>query len=176
MRTITYFFVAGTFILFSAFTLVSSTIWKVADNHSVKFSGTEVEGVFKTLKGDVNFDPNDLSSSKFSFSIDVNSINTGNGMKNKHAVSDKWFDAKKYPSIVFSSSKIVKDDSQFKVTGTMTIHGVSKEVTIPFSFKNNTIESQFSINRMDYKVGTMEGMSAKVSDKISLDVKIPLTK
>ncbi len=175
MRTITYFFVAGSFILFSAFTIVTST-WKVSDNYSVKFAGTDAEGIFKTLKGDVSFDPNELSTSKLAFTVDVNSINTGNGTKNKHAVSDKWFDAKKYPNITFSSSKIVKEDNQFKVTGTMTIHGVSKEMTIPFSFKNNTIETKFSVNRMDYKVGTMKGMSKKVSDKISLDVSIPLTK
>jgi polyisoprenoid-binding protein YceI len=176
MRTISYFFVAGAFILFSAFTFVTSTTWKVSDNYSVKFAGTDAEGIFKTLKGDVSFDPNELSSSKFSFTVDVNSINTGNGMKNKHAVSDKWFDAKKHPNITFSSSKIVADDNQFKVTGTMTIHGISKQITVPFTFKNNTIEAKFSVNRMDYKVGTMEGMSKKVSDKISLDVTIPLTK
>lgn len=176
MRTITYFFVAGAFILFSAFTIIASTSWKVSDNYAVKFAGTDAEGIFKTLKGDVSFDPSELSSSKFSFTVDVNSINTGNGMKNKHAVSDKWFDAKKYPNITFSSSKIVADGNQFKVTGTMMIHGVSKQITIPFSFQNNTIEAKFSVNRMDYKVGTMEGMSKKVSDKISLDITIPLTK
>ncbi|WP_341908167.1 YceI family protein [Fluviicola taffensis] len=176
MRTITYFFVAGSFILFSAFTIVTSTTWKVSDNYSVKFAGTDAEGIFKTLKGDVSFDADNLSSTKFDFTVDVNSINTGNGMKNKHAVSDKWFDADKYPKITFKSSKIVKEDGQFKVTGTMTIHGVSKEMTIPFSFKNNTIDAKFSVNRMDYKVGTMEGMSKKVSDKISLEVTIPLSK
>lgn len=176
MKTISYFFVAGAFILFSAFSVVTSTTWKVSDNYSVKFAGTDAEGVFKTLKGDVSFSADDLSSSKFDFTVDVNSINTGNGMKNKHAVSDKWFDAEKYPKITFKSSKIVKADSQFKVTGTMTIRGISKEMTIPFTFKNNTIEAKFSVNRMDYKVGTMEGMSKKVSDKISLDVTIPLTK
>lgn len=176
MRTINYFFVAGAFILFSAFTFATLTTWKVANNYAVKFSGTDAEGIFKTLKGDVSFDANDPTSSKFSFTVDVNSINTGNGMKNKHAVSDKWFDAKKYPSITFVSSKITKDDSQYKATGTLSIHGISKQITIPFTFKNNTIEAKFAVNRMDYKVGTMEGMSKKVSDKISLDVTVPLTK
>jgi polyisoprenoid-binding protein YceI len=176
MKTITYLFAAGAFILTSAFTIISTTTWKVADNYAVNFSGTEVEGIFKTLKGDVALDPNDLAGSKFSFTIEVNSINTGNGMKNKHAVSDKWFDAKKYPTITFVSSDISKNDGQLKVTGMMTVHGISKKMTIPFSFNNNTIEAKFSVNRMDFKVGTMEGMSKKVSDKISLDVTIPLKK
>lgn len=174
MKTINYLFFAGAVILFSAFTIVSTTSWKVADNHAVKFSGTDAEGIFKTLKGDVTLDQNDLASSKMSFTIDVNSINTGNGMKNKHAVSDKWFDAEKYPTITFNSSKVFKEGNQLKVTGMMKIHGVSKEMTIPFSFSNNTIKAEFSVMRMDFKVGTMEGMSKKVSDKISLDVTIPL--
>ena len=176
MKTINYLFVAGAFILLSAFTITSTLNWKVSEDHSVKFSGTEVEGIFKTLKGDVTFDQNDLSSSKFSFTIDVNSINTGNGMKNKHAVSDKWFDAEKYPTITFKSSKIYKDGDQLKVKGMFKIHGVSKEKTIPFTFIDNKIKAKFSVNRLDYKVGTMKGMSKKVSDKISLDITIPLKK
>lgn len=150
--------------------------WKVSEKHAVNFSGTEAEGIFKTLKGDVTYDQNDLSTSKFSFTIDVNSINTGNGMKNKHAVSDKWFDANKYPNMTFNSSKIFKEGDQLKVKGTLNIHGVSKEMTIPFSFSNNEIKTKFSVQRLDFKIGTMEGMSKKVSDKISLDVTIPLTK
>jgi len=176
MKTINYLFVAGALVLFSAFTISSTMNWKVSEKHAVKFSGTEVEGIFKTLKGDVTLDQNDLSTSSFSFTIDVNSINTGNGMKNKHAVSDKWFDAETYPTITFKSSKIFKEGSQMKVKGTMKIHGVSKEMTIPFSFDNNTIKTKFSVNRLDFKVGTMKGMSKKVSNKISLDVTIPLTK
>lgn len=176
MKTINYLFAAGALVLFSAFTLTSTMDWKVSEKHSVKFSGTEVDGVFKTLKGDVTFDQNDLSASSFSFTIDVSSINTGNGMKNKHAVSDKWFDAEKYPTITFKSSKIFKEGTQLKVKGTMKIHGVSKEMTIPFSFGNNTIKTKFSVKRLDFKVGTMKGMSKKVSDKISLNVTIPLKK
>jgi len=176
MKTINYLFFAGAVILFSAFTIVRKTSWKVSDKHSVKFSGTDVDGIFKTLKGDVTLDQNDLASSKLSFTIDVNSINTGNGMKNKHAVSDKWFDADKYPTITFNSSKVFKDGNQMKVTGTMKVHGVSKEMTIPFSYSGNTIKTKFSVKRLDFKVGTMKGMSKKVSDKIALDVTIPLKK
>lgn len=176
MKTINYLFLAGALVLFSAFTITSKMNWKVSGNHSVKFTGTEVEGVFNTLKGDVTLDQNDLKAWKLSFTIDVNSINTGNGMKNKHAVSDKWFDAEKYPNITFKSSKIFKDGDQLKVKGTMEIHGISKEMTIPFSFSNNEFKAKFSVQRLDFKVGTMEGMSKNVSDKISLDVTIPLTK
>lgn len=176
MKTFIYLIAAGAFLIFSAFTITNSINWKITQNHSVKFSGTDAEGVFKKLKGEVSFDVNDLDNSKFAFTVDVNSINTGNGMKNKHAVSDKWFDAENYPTITFISSKITKEGDQFNVLGKMTIHGISKDMTIPFSFNNNTITTNFSVNRMDFKVGTMNGMSKKVSDKISLDVTIPMAK
>lgn len=167
---------AGLVLLASAFTLSNAINWKVSDGHSVKFSGTEVEGIFKELNGDVVFDVANVEASKFSFSIAVASINTGNGMKNKHAVSDKWFDAKQFPNITFNSSKVSKTDKGYEVTGNMEIHGVAKVMTIPFTFENNTFKSNFSVNRLDFGVGTMQGMSKKVSNEINLEVSIPVTK
>lgn len=176
MKTLNYLLIAAAILTLSAFTLSNSINWKVSDKYSIKFSGTKVEGIFKDLTGNVQFDEKDIENSNFSFNIAVNSINTGNGMKNIHAVSDKWFDAEKYPSISFKSSKVKKTSTNFEVTGNMTIHGVTKEMTIPFTFNNSTFLTKFSINRMDFKVGTMTGMSKKVSDKIDLEVSIPVIK
>lgn len=176
MKTTKFLLASMVIIVLSAFTVKSSVNWKISDGYSVKFSGTDAEGIFKDLKGDVQFDNANPENSSFSFTVAVNSINTGKGMKNKHAVSDKWFDAEKYPNITFKSSSVSKAGDAFKVTGIMSIHGVSKEMTIPFAFNNNTFSSQFSVNRMDFGVGTMKGMSKKVSNEIKLDVTIPVTK
>jgi len=176
MKTINYLLLAGVVILLSAFTINNSINWKMTEDYSIKFSGTDAEGIFKTLKGDIFFDKTNLDKTKFSFSIDVNSINTGNGMKNKHAISDKWFDAEQYPTISFSSKKVSENVLGYAVLGNMNIHGVSKEMTIPFTFENNTFKSQFSVNRMDFNVGTMNGMSKKVSNEIKLDISIPVSK
>lgn len=158
----------------SAFTLQNSVKWKIESNHSIKFSGTDVEGIFKTIDGDITFDKVNLNSSVANFEIDVNSINTGNGMKNKHAISAKWFDAETYPKIKFTSKQFSGKDNNFNATGTMEIHGVKKKITIPFTFTDNTFKSTFSVNRLDYGVGTMKGMSKKVSNEINLDVTIPV--
>ncbi len=163
-------------ILLSAFTISNSINWTIADGHSVKFAGTDAEGIFSKLKGDIQFNSENPASSSMSFTIDVNSINTGNGMKNKHAVSSKWFDAEKHPNITFTSKSISKSEGNYEVTGTMNIHGTAKEVTIPFSFDGKAFTTKFSVNRMDYGVGTMKGMSKKVSNEIKLDVTIPVTK
>lgn len=176
MKTFNYFLIAGALVLLSAFTMNSAMSWKISKEHAIKFAGTDAVGIFKTLKGNVTFDQNDLPSSQFSFKVDVNSINTGNGMQNKHAVSDKWFDAEAHPQIIFKTSKIYKKDGKMKAKGTMKIHGIAKEMTVPFTFKDNKIKTKFSVNRLDFKVGTMKGMSKKVSNKIELDVTIPLTK
>lgn len=165
-----------TIVLLSAFTVSNSMSWQIEEGYSIKFEGTDVEGVFKTMSGDIQFDENNLTASRFSTSIDVKSINTGNGMKNKHAKGKKWFDAKTYPVITFNSSKFSKTETGYEVTGTLEIHGTQKEVTIPFTFNDNTFNGKFSVNRMDFGVGSMKGMSKKVSNKIDLEISVPVTK
>ncbi|MFK7810674.1 MAG: YceI family protein [Saprospiraceae bacterium] len=163
-------------VLFSAFTVNNSMSLQIAEGYSIKFEGTKVTGIFKTMSGDIQFDENNLEASKFSTSIDVASINTGNGMKNKHAVSKKWFDAEKYPAITFNSSKFSKTDTGYEVIGELEIHGTKKEISIPFTFHDNTFHGAFNVNRLDYGIGTMKGMSKKVSNEIKLEISVPVTK
>jgi len=176
MKQLSFAVLVGATMLLSAFTTIKSIDWQITEGYSIKFKGTDAEGIFKTMTGDISFDENDLSASKFSVSVDVSSINTGNGMKNKHAKSDKWFDAAKYPSITFISSKISKSTEGYQVDGTLEMHGVKKQITIPFTFGSNSFKGNFSVNRMDFGVGTMEGMSKKVSNEIALEISVPVTK
>src|ERR1700754_4740839 len=108
MKKIIYPIAALALLLASAFTVIKSQDWKISDNYAIKFDGGDPSGEFKGLKGNISFDAADLKSSKFDVSIDVATINTGNGMKNTHAKSEKWFDAEKYPTIKFKSSSITK--------------------------------------------------------------------
>jgi polyisoprenoid-binding protein YceI len=176
MKKINSLSLAGFIVLLSAFAWKTTTNWKISDSYSIQFAGTDAEGIFKKMSGNVDFDASNLSAAKFSFTIDVASINTGNGMKNKHAVSDKWFDAENFPTLVFKSKSFSKTANGYTVSGSMTIHNITKEMTVPFTFNNNKVAAKFSVNRMDFKVGNMEGMSKKVSNEIKLDVSIPLNK
>jgi len=63
--------------------------------------------------------------------IDVTSINTGNGLQNKHAKSDEWFDAAKYAQIHFVSRSMARTGNGYQVTGDLDMHGVKKRR--PFS-------------------------------------------
>jgi polyisoprenoid-binding protein YceI len=161
------------FIL-SAFTFIQSLDWKISDNYSVKFNGGDPSGEFSGLKGTIRFDPSNLASSGFDCTVDVATINTGNGMKNTHAKGEKWLDAAKYPVIRFTSKSVRKSDSGFEAAGTLDLHGVQKDIIIPFTFKDNVFEGEFEVNRLDYNVNTAEPKRGAAVLKISL--KVPVTK
>jgi polyisoprenoid-binding protein YceI len=174
MKRIIYPAVAIIIFIASAFTFVHSQEWKIADNYSVKFDGGDPSGEFSGLKGTIQFDENDLAGSKFDATIDVASINTGNGMKNTHAKSEKWFDAQKYPLIRFTSSAITKTASGYEAKGTLDMHGVQKEIAIPFTFTNNAFQGSIQVNRLDYNINTAEPAHGSATFKV--DISVPVTK
>jgi polyisoprenoid-binding protein YceI len=95
-------------------------------------------------------------------------------MKNTHAKSPKWFDAEKYPLIKFTSSSISKAASGYEAKGILEMHGVQKEITIPFTFDNNTFAGSIEVNRMEYNVNTAEPDHGAQKFKVSISV--PVTK
>jgi polyisoprenoid-binding protein YceI len=174
MKKAIYPFIAVLLIIASSFTILVSQEWKITEGYSIKFTSEDPSGIFGGLKASINFDPNDLTNSKFDATIDVATINTGNGMKNTHAKSEKWFDAEKYPTIQFTSSAVTKTATAYEAKGMLTIHGVQKEVVLPFTFDNNVFKSKFSINRLDYNVNTAEpNHGASIVD---VDISVPVTK
>jgi len=82
-----YFYpVAAVLILVgSAFTLLSPINWQVAQGYSISFSSDDAGGVFSDFKGNIVFDEQNTGAGKFDVLINVASINTGNGLQNKHA-------------------------------------------------------------------------------------------
>lgn len=156
-----------------AFTLVQG--WQITDKYNISFSSNDAGGIFRTFKGSIVFDEQNVAASNFDVSIDVASINTGNGLQNKHAKSDEWFDAAKYPVIKYTSKKIVKAGNAYQVTGDLDMHGVKKELTIPFSFHKTGNEAvftgSFTVNRSDYHIGKPGG---DVAEQIKVDVSVPV--
>jgi polyisoprenoid-binding protein YceI len=165
---------AITIFFASAFTFIRSQDWKIADNSSVKFDGGDPSGEFSGLKGTIKFDETDLAGSNFDVTLDVATINTGNGMKNTHAKSDKWLDAAKYPIIEFTSSSITKTATGYEAKGILNMHGVQKEIVLPFNFTDNVFNGNFEVNRLDYNVNTAEPEHGAAKFKVSISV--PVTK
>ncbi len=112
-----------------------------------------VTGSFSGMKGDINFIPSDLEQSNFNVCIDAATVDTGSKKRDQHLQKEDFFDVEKYPTICFISSNVQQVGSTYVVKGQLTMHGISKEMEIPFTFKDNTFEGEIEVNRIDYKVG-----------------------
>ena len=106
--------------------------------------------------------------------LQVATINTGNGMQNTHAKSEKWFDAEKYPQIKFTSSEIVAAAAGYQAKGILEMHGVKKEITIPFTFKNNIFNGAIEVNRNDFGIG--DPNHQKVPPTLKVELNVPVSK
>ncbi|HEU4551467.1 MAG TPA: YceI family protein [Chitinophaga sp.] len=174
MKRLTVTLAAVTFVIASAFTYATS--WKIADGYTIKFEAKGASGSFSGLKGEIVFDPEDLPGSRFNVTISTASINTNNGLKNKHAKGEKYLYVKKYPLIRFTSSAVKQSGNGYVASGTLEIRGVKKEVSLPFSFSKTDTGGLFTgnitVNREDYQVGSSSfilGSDFKVT--ISVPVK-----
>ncbi|MFK8105140.1 MAG: YceI family protein [Saprospiraceae bacterium] len=163
------------FILLSAFSPNNTASWRIADDFSVSFKTKKAKGNFTTLQGQVIFDENDLANASFQVEVEVASIQAGNWLKTRHAKGGSWFDADEYPTIKFSSKEVRKSKEAYLVSGDLTLHGITKEITIPFDFKQNKFQGSFTVNRLDYEVGTIKGMSKSVGTAIKIDLSVPVT-
>ena len=168
---------ASLFLLATIFAFTIPVSWKVAPKYNISFSAAGVSGIFKTFTGTIIFDEQNPAASRFNLSIDVNSINTGNGMQNKHAKGADWFDAAKYPTISFASKKITRAGNGYLVTGDLQMHGITRSYNFPFQFKKAgagaVFTSSFQVNRNDFRIGAPGG---EVGEMIKLNITVPVTK
>ena len=127
----------------SAFTVFTSSKWTLKeDEYTVKFTCKKMDGIFKGLKSDIQFDETNLSSSKISATIDASSVNTGNGMRNKHA--RQGLGSEQYATVKFESTSITKSGNGYEAMGKLTIKDVTKEIKLPFTFTKNSTGGVFS--------------------------------
>jgi polyisoprenoid-binding protein YceI len=89
-----------------------------------------VKGHFSGITGTVVFDPGAPENSRVEATIDAATIHTRDDQRDTHLKSADFLDVEKYPTIAFVSKKITGSDGEGKVTGDLTIHGVTKEVTL----------------------------------------------
>ncbi len=67
-----------------------------------------------------------------------------------------WFDAEKYPTIKFTSKEITKTSTGYNARGVLDMHGVQKEINLPFTFNDNVFAGSFEVNRLDYNINVGE--------------------
>lgn len=160
-----------------AFTFMPTDHYEVTSGFTIGFKSADPSGNFKTLTGSVDYDSKDISNTKLSLKVAVSSINTGNGLRDKKAQIEEWFDAKKYPNITFSSTKVEKSSTGINITGNLTMKGVVKKMTIPATIEESgnkiTLKGSFKVNRMDFGVGKKSDV---VPDFMNISFVVPAIK
>lgn len=129
-----------------------------------------VKGSFSGMKGVVNFQPNDVAGAFFDVCIDVSTIKTGIEKRDQDLLSASFFDASQFPEICFRSSSVSKTATGFETKGMLKMHGVVREVVIPFKAEENVLTGKLSVNRFDFNVGEHTGTFA-----VGEDVEITIT-
>jgi len=118
-----------------------------------------VKGAFEKFKGTVVIDEADIGKSKVDVSIETASINTGIDTRDNHLRSPDFFDVVKFPLMTFVSTKVEPGTDSYKVTGNLTIKGITKQIVLlvdgPISLKGNpkkTATATTTVNRQDFGV------------------------
>jgi polyisoprenoid-binding protein YceI len=168
----------------------------VDKNHStatfkVRHMVSNVVGQFRDFSADVNVDRENPAKSSVEFTIQAASIDTGNANRDTHLKSPDFFDVEKFPTITFKSTAIAaKSKTEFDVTGDLTMHGVTKRVTLPVTFggfgrtargEKAGFAVETTLNRKDYGVlwnksldegGLLLGDDVKVTIELEMDKKV----
>jgi polyisoprenoid-binding protein YceI len=194
MRKRKYLLVATFVLIFSPALLAADTYAIDVANSMLSFTVrhmliNNVRGNFRDFTGTIAYDPQDLTKSSVEVNIKSRSIDSGNENRDTHLRSADFFDVDKFPEITFKSTSIEKSGDGYIAHGPLTMHGVSKEVAIPFSITGTVkdargkthlgVEAALTINRVDYGLTwnrTLEGGGVLVSDEVKIDLGIEATK
>ncbi len=102
----------------------------------------QVSGKFSQFNVNLNYDEADITKSTVEATIKADSISTGIAGRDNHLKTADFFDAAKYPDITFKSKKIEKKGKAFLMTGDFTMHGITKEISFPFTTFGNCYDKK----------------------------------
>jgi polyisoprenoid-binding protein YceI len=177
-------------------TAPARTTWKIDPVHShVEFGIrhmmiTTVKGRFAGVEGTVVMDSDDPSHAEVNVRIDVASIDTREPQRDAHLRSADFFDVDKFPHITFKATRIVeRRGSEFKLAGDLTIHGVTRSVTLdvveegrgkdPWGGERAGFTAATKINRKDFGLQwnqTLETGGLLVGEDVKITLELQLVK
>ena len=181
--------------LFLSPALALAGTWDIDPAHStVEFSVrhmmvTTVKGQFQKVKGTVELDEKDPSKSTVEVSIETASIDTREAKRDAHLKSPDFFDAAKFPALTFKSTKIEKaGKGKFKITGDLTMHGITKAVVLAVEGPSASIKDPYGrtvrgvmatgkLDRKDWGMTWNKALDSGgfvVSDEVKLDINAEL--
>ena len=157
---------------------------------SVPWMGlSKVRGSFDDCIGTIVFDSTDITRSSVSILARTPSLHTGNALRDKDLKGPDWFDVGEFPTAVFRSKSIVKGGDGYRMRGSLTIHGVTRDVEFPFSFTGRLaranhevrvgFEGQLAVRRQDFGLSGPERFNvvtelgkAMIGDEVDLSFAI----
>ncbi len=165
--------------------------WKIDPPHtqtgfSVKhFMISNVRGDFDKTEGKAVIDDADITRSTVEATIDVTTVSTRDAKRDGHLKSPDFFDAAKFPTMTFKSTKVEKAGEGLKVTGDLTMHGVTKPVVLdvtgpsaaitdPYGMTRRALSATGKVNRKDF--GVSYGPDSVVSDMVTITIEAELVK
>ncbi|HJR46039.1 MAG TPA: YceI family protein [Actinomycetota bacterium] len=144
---------------------------------------SKVRGQFKGFRGEIAGDPNDVTSARARFEVDLASVETGNADRDAHLKSADFFDVEKHPVMSFVSKSVRKDGDDYKVTGDLTIKDVTHEIELDYEhggegtdpYGNRKIGGTLTgtVKRGDWGLKwnvPLDGGGWLVSEKIALEI------
>lgn len=171
------------------------TEWSLDPSHSmIGFTVphmviSEVDGQFKKWSGKVLLDEKNLANSQVDFTIEATSIDTGDAKRDEHLRSPDFFDSAKFPQLTFKSTHITKAGKGYKLQGDLTIHGVTKPVTLdatvsdavtnPWGKQVRAVKITGKLKRGDFGLSwnkTLDKGGLVVGEAVDLNLKIELNK
>ena len=170
MKSVSLFSVSFFAFILLAFTPAATTTWKADSGHShlgfvVRHMGLiDFHGSFRSFDATITHTKPDFSDATVELSGEVSSINTGNEGRDKHLASADFFDAEKFPQFTFRSTSFKKTgENEFSVTGPMSFHGITKDITLkvintgnaenPYDKKQLTgFKITGTFNRLDFNI------------------------
>lgn len=163
---IALFFLLTTTHLFGQFNLN-------VDNATVdfKFVSDNTRGSLNGVKAKVNLDWKDVISSKIEGSVKVETLSTGNKMRDKHLKSDDFFDVEKFPTMNFTSDKVYKEGELYFAKGRLKIKETEKEVVFRIENADSKLYFTTSIYSSDYGVGVKK---KREKNLVEVTVTVPL--
>jgi polyisoprenoid-binding protein YceI len=153
---------------------------------SVRHLGvSNVKGTFPSVSGTLNLDEKNIAKSSVDITLEATGIDTNNTKRDEHLRNADFFDVEKFPAITFKSKGVSKSGPGYLLVGDLTMKGITKTVTIPFTLsgpKEHPMmpvyvvggEGSLVINRRDFNI--TYGMDALISDSVAIDLQVEFTK
>lgn len=152
---------------------------------------SNVSGQFGGVTGTAEYDGTNIKSLKVNAEIDTTTINTGDKARDEHLRNADFFDAEKFPKMTFKSTKVVpKSEGKFQLVGDLTMHGVTKPVTLEVEGPSPAITDKKGSTRMGASAtatlqrknfgitygGALDNGGAAIGDDVKIDLEIEMTK